>query len=123
MILDKFKKDPSAELVTVTPSVNIFEKDNEVALELDMPGADKEALDVNLEGNTLTVRGRTRKDDIPKEYQPLYTERRQVGYERRFELNIDIDRGGIKADFIHGVLTVRLPKAQSAQPRKIEIKS
>ena len=123
MILDKIKKNQATELVTLLPCANIYEQDNSIVLELDMPGADKETLDVNLQGNTLTVRGRSRQEELPKEYQPLYTERRRVGYERQFELNTDIDREAVKADFINGVLKIFLPKARSAQPRKIEIKS
>jgi len=123
MFLDKVKKNQAAEVITVLPYANILEQGNNIVLELDMPGADKDTLDVNLQGNTLVVRGRNKREELPKEYQPLYIERRQVTYERHFELNTEIDRDGVKADFADGVLRISLPKARSAQPRKIEIRS
>jgi HSP20 family protein len=84
---------------------------------------DKSALDVNLNGNQLIIQARKKKDEISKEYKSLYQERAPVTYERRFEINTEIDRDSIEAEYKDGILKVTLAKSEAAQPRKITIKT
>gem|GEM_PF-1059662 len=111
------------ENVDVAPMVTMFEKDDTIVLALEMPGADKETLDVNLDGNQMVIRGRTKKEDVGKDYKAIHRERRPVQYERRFEINAPVDREKITARYQQGVLEVTLIKAAAAQPKKIAIQS
>ena len=104
----------------VAPDVNIYETNDGYVLQAEMPGVMKDGLEITLEDNTLTFVGR-RPDEVIKG-QTLYRESRGVDYRRVFELDPSIDTGKITAEMSQGVLTLTLPKAERAKPRKIEIK-
>lgn len=104
------------------PAVDIFETSDELLLLADLPGVAENALDVNLEGDELTIEGRIE----PRSYdglRPLHVEYGVGGFHRRFTLGESIDREGIKAELRHGVLALRLPKAERAKARRIEVKA
>ncbi|HPB67599.1 MAG TPA: Hsp20/alpha crystallin family protein [Candidatus Omnitrophota bacterium] len=121
-MLEKLKRKQE-DIFIVAPFANMYEKDRNIILALEMPGVDKSTLDVRLNGTQLIIQARKRKEEAGKEYKPLYQERSPVAYERRFEINTDIDRGSVEAEYKDGILKVLLVKAEVAQPRKIAIKS
>ena len=104
----------------VTPAANISATDNEYLVEVDMPGVDKEGLEITVEGNELTIIGR-RKSDLP-ESGACYCESPQADYRRVFELGPDVDTARISAEMKQGVLKLRLPKSEKAKPKHIEVK-
>ena len=85
----------------------------------DLPGVPKENLDVRVENNLLTIRG---KPSHLAPGDPIYREYELVSFFRQFELNDKVDQSKISAELQHGVLTLHLPKAEEAKPRKIEIR-
>ena len=100
------------------PVTDIFETDDALQVILEMPGVDKESVDVRVENHVLTIEGQV---DFTK-YQglaPLYTEYNVGNYARSFELSSKIDQERITADLKDGVITLILPKAENAKPRKI----
>lgn len=104
------------------PAVDIFETPEELVLRADMPGVAPDAVDVNLDGDHLTIEGRVN----PEEYsglKPLYVEYAVGGYLRRFTLGEAIDREHIKAQLQNGVLTLHLPKAERARSRRISVQA
>jgi HSP20 family protein len=103
----------------IVPEVNIFATKEGYTLEAEMPGVNKEGLEVTLEGNELTILGR-RAVEAPKG-EALYRESRDVDYRRVFELDPAIDASKISARMEQGVLTLLLPKAEKLKPRKISI--
>jgi len=109
------------EQVFVTPPANISATGNGYVLEVDMPGVDKEGLEVTVEGNELTIIGR-RKSDLP-EGEACYCESAQADYRRVFELGPDVDTSKISAEMRQGVLKLRVPKSQKAKPQHIEVKA
>jgi len=121
-MLEKFKKNQE-DLMIIRPCVNIYEQNNNIILAVEMPNVDKQTLDVNLDNNQLIIRAIKKKDEISKEYHSIHQERSRVGYERRFEINTEIDRDKIEAEYKNGILTVTLAKAEAEQPKKITIKS
>ena len=123
MALPTLKKNNAQDVLEVLPSVSIYQKDNHIILTLEMPGVVKDSLDVSLDGQNLTVRGRRAAEEVAKEYRPLYLERQPVAYRRTFELNTEIDREKTTAHYADGVLKVILVKALSSQPRKIQIQT
>jgi HSP20 family protein len=104
----------------VAPDVNIYETNDGYVLQAEMAGVTKDGLEITLEDNTLTFVGRRADEAIKGEV--LYRESRGVNYRRVFELDPAIDTGKISAEIRQGVLTLTLPKAERAKPRKIEIK-
>ena len=104
----------------VTPLANISAIKDEYIVEMDMPGVEKEGLEVTVEGNELTVIGR-RKTELP-EGELCYCETPQADYRRVFELGPDVDTSRISAEMHQGVLTLHLPKSEKAKPKQIEVK-
>jgi len=101
------------------PAVDIFESEDYLTLIADLPGVDKKGLDVNLEKGILTINGEVhtenRGNQILQEFSP-------ANYYRQFKLTEHIDADKSQAELKNGVLTLTIPKAESAKPRKIEIK-
>jgi HSP20 family protein len=103
------------------PAADIFEGENDLTVILEMPGVEKNNVDIRVEDGALNVEGRL---DLNK-YQglkPLYTEYNIGHYSRSFRLSNKIDQNKIAADLKDGVLTLKLPKAEEAKPRTIQVK-
>jgi len=102
------------------PYGDIYETDEALTVVLEMPGVEKKDLDISLENNVLRVDGRlefSKYDGM----EPLYTEYNVGHYTRSFTLSNKIDQEHISAQLDDGVLTLTLPKAKEAHPRRISI--
>jgi len=104
----------------LTPAVDIYETDEGLTLDADMPGVLRDGLDIRVEDNILTIRGRVGNGSKGTE---LFKEYELHDYFRQFKLNDQIDQEKIEAHLSNGVLTLKLPKAKAARPRQIEIKT
>ncbi len=102
------------------PYADIYETDEALAVVMEMPGVETKDLDIGLENDVLRIDGRI---DFAKykDMEPVYAEYNVGHYARSFALSDAIDRDKIGASLEDGVLTLTLPKAKSAQPRKIPI--
>ena len=103
----------------VAPNVNIFETNDGYVLEAELPGVNKEGLEITLEDNELTIVGRRNQE--PVQGEPLFRERRLADYRRVFELDPAIDTGKVSARIEQGVLSLTLPKSERVKPRKITV--
>jgi len=101
------------------PTVDIFESEEALTLVADMPGVDKDGLDINLEKGVLTIKGNVNLEDRGN---PLMREFSYAGYYRQFKLSEHIDAEKTNAQLTNGVLTLNIPKAESAKPKRIEIR-
>jgi HSP20 family protein len=102
------------------PTADIFETEEALTVVMEMPGVEKKDIDIGLDDDVLRVEG---KIDFSK-YQgmePVYTEYLVGHYARGFTLSGKINRDGISAQLDDGVLTLTLPKAKEAMPRRIAI--
>lgn len=102
----------------IRPAVDIFEKEGNLILMADMPGVDKDRLDINLDRGVLTIQGRT---SVESRGEPLFREFSLADYYRQFELPDDIDAEKTEAGFKNGVLTLTMAQSEAAKPRRIEI--
>lgn len=109
-----------AEEVYVAPPVDIYEDDQGLVVVADLPGVSPDGLDVRVEQRVLTLLGRPR---AAAGGTPLSREYELAGFFRQFQLPEEIDTGRIEADLKQGVLTLRLPRAPAAQPRRIEVRA
>lgn len=103
----------------LVPSVDIFESDETLTLVADMPGVGKEGLDINLEKGVLTLNGTVEMEEHGK---PLLREFSSANYYRQFRLSEYIDAEQTTAELENGVLTLTIPKAESAKPKRIEVR-
>lgn len=101
------------------PQVNIVETKDGFVLEAEMPGVNKEGLEILLEGNELTIVGR--RSAGANGAQALYRESYDCDYRRSFELDPVIETSRISARMDNGVLYLELPKAEKVKPRKITV--
>ncbi|GAM08657.1 putative 15 kDa heat shock protein [Geobacter sp. OR-1] len=102
----------------IRPAVNIIETEEGLTLTADLPGANKGALDVNVEKGILTISAPV---DHSMPGRPAYTEFELAPYYRQFTIPESLDHEKAKAEYINGILTLRIPKAEVAKPRKIEV--
>jgi HSP20 family molecular chaperone IbpA len=108
--------------VVYRPLADIRDAGKGVVLTLEMPGVGAEGVDIGLERRVLTIRGRGRVTS-PEGYRRVYAEYREGDYERVFTLSEDIDEAAIRAEMANGLLTLTLPRAEAARPRRIEVKA
>jgi len=104
----------------IRPAVNIIETEEGLMLTADIPGATKESLDVNVEKGILTI-------SAPVEHKiqgnPTYREFGLLGsYYRQFSIPESLDHEKAKAEFVNGILTLRVPRAEAAKPKRITVK-
>ncbi len=104
----------------IRPDVDIIETDTEYHLYADLPGVSEDNLDVTLEKEVLTIKGKA-EEEIPAGYNQRWAEYVTGWYERRLRITEEVDREGIKATLKNGVLKVVLPKAEAAKAKKIQI--
>lgn len=104
-----------------SPRVDILEHQDELLLVADMPGVSSESIDVNFEDGVLTVEGKVEPRG-PEKAARLLREYGVGDFYRTFRVSEQIDASGIRAEYADGVLTLHLPKAEAAKPRKIEVR-
>ena len=102
------------------PNIDILEDDDHIILLANMPGVDKNNIDIRVEDGQLLIQGKVTKEEIG-EY--VLSEYSTGDYYSNFALSATIDPSGIKASIKNGVLRVVLPKSDKSKPKKINIKS
>jgi len=114
------KQETTVSWRTYLPVTDIFETDQALTVVLEMPGVGKDAVEVSVDDDILTIDGRI---DYSKYegLQPVYTEYNVGHYTRSFQLSSKIEQGNISAELKDGVMTLVLPKAEKAKPRQIKI--
>lgn len=104
-----------------SPKVDIYESENEIILEAELPGMDREDFEVSIENNVITLKGK-REFEKKEEGDNYHRVERSYGtFTRSFSLPRTVSAEQTKADFRNGVLTVTLPKREEAKSRKIRV--
>ncbi len=106
---------------TLLPPVDVIEDANGITLYADLPGVPKDKLSLQVEADTLTIEGEVALA-LPAGMEPSHAEVALPRYRRVFTLSKELDSGKVEAEMNQGVLKLRIPKAEHAQPRKIEVK-
>jgi HSP20 family protein len=103
----------------VAPPASVIEAADGYTLEVEMPGVNKDGLDISVENNELTIIGRRSLPTV--EGTLLHHESRPENFRRTFELDPSIDADKISAKIDQGLMTLTLPKAEHVKPRKIAV--
>ncbi|HEY0369787.1 MAG TPA: Hsp20/alpha crystallin family protein [Chthoniobacterales bacterium] len=103
----------------IAPVATVMENGDGYMLHVEMPGVNKEGLEMWVEKNELTIVGRRSLPSV--QGTVLHRESRRENFRRKFELDPSIDAGRISAKMDQGVLTLTLPKAEQVKPRKITV--
>jgi HSP20 family protein len=114
------QQESTSSAINFLPVTDIFETNEALRLMLEMPGVSKDQVEVGVENNVLTITGRI---DFSKYegLQPVYTEYNIGHYSRSFRLSNEVEQEGIQAELNDGVMTLILPKAERAKPRRIKV--
>jgi HSP20 family protein len=114
------KQETTIPARVFVPATDIFETDDVLTVILEMPGINKDKVDVKVENDVLQIEGWidfSRYEGL----QPVYTEYNIGNYARSFQLSSKIDQDRISAELRDGVMTLVLPKSEKAKPRKIAV--
>ncbi len=106
----------------MTSTVSFEDKGEAFVFQADVPGLSESDLQIDVSGNTLTLRGE-RKTVVPEGYSAHRRERRAYRFDKSYQLPTRVDADKATATLKHGVLTLTLPKAAEAQPRQIAVKA
>lgn|SRR5215469_6998713 len=106
---------------TFVPPVDIYEDDHNVVLKLEVPGISEDNLDIQLENNTLTVKGERKFETEEKEENFHRIERRYGSFVRTFRLPNIVDTEKVDAHYDKGVLQITLAKKAEAKPKQIKV--
>jgi HSP20 family protein len=104
------------------PNADIFETEDALTVVLEMPGVDREHIDIGVDDGVLTIEGNINFGKY-EGLQPVYSEYNVGPYRRSFRISNQIDQEKISAEMRDGVIKLMLPKAEQAKPRKIDVKS
>lgn len=112
-----------ASVAAWTPAVDVREEPTAFLFELELPGVAPEGVEVTADGGVLSVRGEKRAERKEGDESRWHIVERVSGaFRRTFQLPQNIAEDGIEATFSNGVLTVRVPKAELPQPKKISVR-
>lgn len=106
-----------------SPPVDIYETDAALVMKAELPGFSKDDIQIELKENALVIRGERKREDEVKEGSFHRTERVYGAFQRSFLLPTTVDQGKVEASYNNGVLELRLPKVEKAQPKRISIGS
>jgi len=105
------------------PPVDIFEKDDHLVIRAEIPGVQKEDMYVGIENSVLTLHGERKQETEVKEENAYRMERVYGTFTRSFTLPTTVDGAKVTATYKDGVLEVTVPKAETAKPKRVEIKA
>lgn len=119
--LSSTTKDTSSySPAALTPPVDVVEDSSGITLYADLPGVSKEKLQIQTESDTLTLEAEL-DIPLPEGLQSTHTEVALGRFRRTFKLSKELDPSKVTAKLVQGVLTLRIPKAEHAQPRRIQV--
>jgi HSP20 family protein len=112
--------EPTRAEAALMPPVDVIEDVAGITLYADLPGVPKDKLNLQVEADTITIEGDVALD-VPEGMDATHVEVNLPRFRRVFTLSKELDPQKVSAEFQNGVLTLRIPKAEHAQPRKIRI--
>ncbi len=105
------------------PPINVLTSENEVIVTSEMPGVDPADVDLSVNGDTLTIKGTRKPQELAEGQKWHRRERGHGNFYRTVQLPFNVESSKVNADYTKGVLTVKLPRAEADKPRKITVKT
>lgn len=112
-----------AESWALLPRVDMYETDSEVVVKATVPGVKPEDLEITVTGNVLTIKGEVKEEEKDEGVNYIRQERVFGTFRRDLTLPVDVNVEKAEATFKDGILTLRLPKAEEAKPKRLTIRS
>lgn len=111
---------PSEEGIIV-PNINVYDRKNEIVIKAELPGVEKDDIDLTITKDSITLKGESKKDEEVKEEDYYSREISYGSFTRTVALPAEVDSEKAKATFKNGILDIVLPKREEAKPREIKV--
>jgi len=111
----------ATEFVPMLPKVDVVDRDEEVIVRAEVPGMEKDKLDISISGNMLTLKGETRREEKEEKGDYYRCEMSHGAFTRTLALPAEVDESKVKASLKDGVLELKLPKVEKSKRRAIKI--
>ncbi len=108
--------------VSFAPTVDVHEDEDALVLRADLPGVKREDIDIQVDGNVLTLKGERKLENADERRRYHRVERSYGVFARQWQLPTTVEAAKVDASFENGVLTLKLPKKEEQKARKIEIR-
>ncbi|GAB5047422.1 Hsp20/alpha crystallin family protein [Thermodesulfovibrio sp. TK110] len=114
------KRSVSSEGI-ISPNVDIFERGNELIIQVEIPGVDKQDIDLTITDDRLIIKGEIKKPEGVSEEDYILNERSYGPFSRTVNLPADVDKSSVKANLKNGLLEIAILRKEEAKPREIKI--
>lgn len=104
------------------PIVDVFEEKDDIVVKAELPGMEKDNIEVNLTDRTLTIKGEKKKEEEVKKENYYRSERSYGSFLRTLELPKEVQSDKVKAAFKNGILEIRMPKTEDAKAKEVKVK-
>ena len=104
-----------------SPTVDVFEDAGAIVIKADLPGVKQEDIDIEMNGDTLTIRGERKFEDEARRDNYVRVERQYGAFQRAFTIGTPVEPEGVKATYRNGVLELTIPKAEAGKPKKVQV--
>jgi HSP20 family protein len=121
LAMDRFFDQPWPTVFGGIPALDMSETDDTIKIEAELPGFTADQIDIKIEGNVLHLKGEQRADQEKNEGEYHLRERKMVSFQRSLTLPATVNAEKAEAHFENGVLTLKLPKTESAMPKRIKV--
>jgi len=106
-----------------SPVVDVVENENGIVVRAELPGMRQEDIDIELTGDTLSLRGERKFDNGERKENYVRVERSYGRFQRSFTLGVPINANAVSATYRDGILEITLPKSEEMKPRKVQVTS
>jgi len=113
---------PTTGMEIPAPALDVYEEKDDIVVKAELPGMEKDNIEVNLSDNRLTIKGEKKKEEEVKKEGYYRSERSWGSFVRSLELPSEVQTDKIKAAFKNGVLEIRLPKTEEAKKRETKVR-
>ena len=114
---------PGLSAAPCYPAMNVWTNEDGAVVTAELPGMDPETIDISVQNDTLTVRGRRERDEVQEGETFHRRERGCGGFTRSFQLPFQVASSQVEASYTKGVLSIVLPRAEVDKPKKIAIQA
>ena len=113
---------PAPRMKITTPAVDLYEEKDDIVVKAELPGMEKDNIEVNLSDRRLTIKGEKKQEEEVKKEGYYRSERSYGSFVRTLELPREVQTDKVKADFKNGILMIRLPKTEEAKKKETKVK-
>lgn len=104
-----------------SPSVDVYEDQDNIVIRVDLPGVKQEDIDVQLNGDVLTIRGERKFEDEQRRDNYVRIERQYGAFQRSFTIGVPVEEEKVRATYRNGILELTIPKAEAVKPKKVQV--